>query len=72
MGGYFSSLKKKVPSEKMAEEPSKPVAFRHYASAQTKFEIPLIANGNAYLGDIWSRYVRLALQSLSSSFTVKP
>ena len=50
------SNKKTTQSENMAAEAFTPLAFRHFASAQTKFEIPLIANGNAYLGDVYSRY----------------
>lgn len=30
------------------------IPFTHYPSAQTEFKIPLIANGNAFLGDISS------------------
>ena len=33
-------------------------AFQHYANAQEKFQPPLIANNNAFLGDVFSRYVR--------------
>ena len=32
-------------------------AFRHYAKAQTNFKPPEIANGNAFLGDVFSKYV---------------
>jgi hypothetical protein len=34
---------------------SKP-ALQHFPKAQSTFEIPLIANENAYLGDISTRY----------------
>ncbi|KAM5345234.1 hypothetical protein ACJ41O_011096 [Fusarium nematophilum] len=27
-------------------------SFKHFAEAQTKFDIPLLANENAYLGDV--------------------
>merc|ERR1712000_231705 len=27
-------------------------AFKHFAQAQTKYEVPLLANENAYLGDV--------------------
>ncbi|KAH7258439.1 hypothetical protein FSOLCH5_007393 [Fusarium solani] len=27
-------------------------AFQHYAQAQTKYEVPLLANENAFLGDV--------------------
>ena len=33
-----------------------PTAFQHMAKAQSEFKPPLIANGNAYLGDVFSRY----------------
>ena len=32
-----------------------PLAFTHFAKAQTEFKPPLIANENAYLGDVVSR-----------------
>ena len=32
-----------------------PSAFQHYANAQGKFQPPLIANNNAFLGDVFSR-----------------
>jgi len=31
-----------------------PAAFKHYAKAQSSFKPPLIANENAYLGDVYS------------------
>lgn len=31
-----------------------PLAFRYYNQAQTKYEIPLLAGDNAYLGDVFS------------------
>jgi ethanolamine utilization protein EutQ (cupin superfamily) len=33
---------------------SGPLAFKHYSSAQSSFKPPLIANENAYLGDVYS------------------
>lgn len=33
---------------------SPPPQFAHYASAQSTFSPPLIANGNAFLGDVFS------------------
>jgi hypothetical protein len=30
-------------------------AFKHYSKAQSSFKPPLIANENAYLGDVYSR-----------------
>ena len=35
-----------------------PVAFRHCASKQARADIPLIANDNAFLGDVFSRCAR--------------
>lgn len=34
----------------MADQPG----FKHYSKAQSSFKPPLIANGNAYLGDVYS------------------
>ena len=41
-------------------------AFRHYAKAQTNFKPPEIANGNAFLGDVFSKYVPEPTIHLSS------
>jgi hypothetical protein len=30
-------------------------AFKHYSKAQSSFKPPLIANENAFLGDVFSR-----------------
>lgn len=49
MGSLLSKTKTKTkPSEKM----SSPLAFTHLPSAQTSFKPPLIANENAFLGDV--------------------
>ncbi|MCJ1397510.1 hypothetical protein MMC11_000703 [Xylographa trunciseda] len=53
MGSYVSSLTKGPSVDKMS---SSPLAFKHYAQAQSTFKPPLIANDNAFLGDIFSRY----------------
>lgn len=39
-----------------ATETKNPVTFNHYAKAQTEFTktLPLIANENAFLGDVFS------------------
>jgi hypothetical protein len=34
-----------------------PLGMHHYPKAQTDFKPPLIANENAYLGDVFSRFV---------------
>jgi ethanolamine utilization protein EutQ (cupin superfamily) len=39
------------PAEKMS---STPLAFSHYAKAQSSFKPPLIANENAFLGDVYT------------------
>lgn len=62
MGSLVSTLKKTVSTssqDKATSGPAKmgsmePLAFKHYANAQTEFTktLPLIANENAYLKDI--------------------
>ncbi|KAK0507330.1 hypothetical protein JMJ35_010368 [Cladonia borealis] len=62
MGALLSSLKKTTSTssnEKSTSSATKmgsvePLAFQHYANAQTEFTktLPLIANENAFLGDI--------------------
>jgi hypothetical protein len=42
-----------TPSETMGDKPG----FRHYSKAQSSFKPPLIANENAFLGDVFSRYL---------------
>lgn len=49
-----SSSSSSTKIEKMAS----PVKFTHYAQAQTSFKPPLIANENAFLGDVSSSEVR--------------
>ncbi|MCJ1387312.1 hypothetical protein MMC18_000153 [Xylographa bjoerkii] len=51
MGSFISRPTKKPSAEKMS---SSPLAFKHYAKAQSTFKPPLIANDNAFLGDIYS------------------
>jgi hypothetical protein len=54
MGHLLSKVKtsNSVPrTEKMAA-----VGFKHFAKAQSTFKPPLIANENAFLGDVASRY----------------
>jgi len=38
-------------TEKMSKE-----AFKYYSQAQSDYKPPLIANENAFLGDVYSRY----------------
>jgi hypothetical protein len=55
MGSILSRVKKSsAPAE---ESKMAPLAFSHYAKAQSTYKPPLIANENAYLGDVYSRYV---------------
>lgn len=50
MGSLFS--KPKAPAAAESAKPAAPAAFSHYPSAQTEFKLPLIANENAFLGDV--------------------
>jgi ethanolamine utilization protein EutQ (cupin superfamily) len=53
MGSLLSKTSSKISSKsKPAEKMASPAKFTHYAGAQTEFKPPLIANENAYLGDI--------------------
>lgn len=52
MGSFLSRTKS---SKTPADEPSKPAEpapFKHFSQAQTEFKLPLIANENAFLGDL--------------------
>jgi hypothetical protein len=58
MGSLFSRVS--GPTEKASASISTstkmgPLAFSHFAKAQKDFKPPLIANENAYLGDVHSR-----------------
>ncbi len=48
MGSFLS----RATSEHSSTEKMAPATFTHYPSAQTTFQPPLIANENAFLGDI--------------------
>jgi uncharacterized cupin superfamily protein len=51
MGSFLSKTKSlKSPTPEKAS--MSPAAFSHFAGAQTEFKPPLIANENAFLGDI--------------------
>lgn len=41
-------------TSKMSTEKPTTFAFKHYPQAQTKFQPPLIANENAFLGDVYT------------------
>ena len=55
MGNFLSKAKATVSGS--SEKMSGPAAFKHYAKAQSSFKPPLIANENAFLGDVYSRSV---------------
>lgn len=60
MSSLISSLKDHpaTPASKMPSTAGTkdPITFNHYANAQTEFTktLPLIANENAFLGDVFS------------------
>ncbi|KAI9737884.1 MAG: hypothetical protein M1834_009254 [Cirrosporium novae-zelandiae] len=57
MGSAISHLKSSKKSSKKSSSPEKmaaPVAFNYYEQAQKNFKPPCIANGNAFLGDVYS------------------
>lgn len=53
MGSYLSKAKS-ITSTPEKKSKMAPLAFSHYAQAQTEFKPPLIANENAFLGDVSS------------------
>jgi hypothetical protein len=58
MGNVFSNLRSsKIILPTQSEKMSERAAFKHYSKAQSSFKPPLIANENAYLGDVYSRYL---------------
>jgi len=54
MGSLLSKTKSSSspPPEKKPSSTMAPIAFSHFAGAQTSFKPPLIANENAFLGDV--------------------
>jgi ethanolamine utilization protein EutQ (cupin superfamily) len=53
MGSLLSKVKpSKTPTPEKSLTKMSPPAFTHYSDAQASFKPPLIANENAYLGDI--------------------
>jgi ethanolamine utilization protein EutQ (cupin superfamily) len=53
MGSLLSKVKpSKTPTPEKSTAKMSPPAFTHYSDAQASFKPPLIANENAYLGDI--------------------
>ena len=57
MGNLLSKIKpttKPNPSTTTPEKMTSPLSFTHYAKAQSTFQPPLIANDNAFLGDVFT------------------
>jgi uncharacterized cupin superfamily protein len=52
MGSLLSKTKPPKAPTDQSTKMSTPAAFTHYAGAQTEFKLPLIANENAFLGDL--------------------
>lgn len=53
MGNLLSKISSATTSA-ASEKMSSPAAFKHYSKAQSTFKPPLIANENAFLGDVYS------------------
>ncbi|KAI1910089.1 hypothetical protein LOZ53_002504 [Ophidiomyces ophidiicola] len=45
-----------------------PVAMKHYAKAQSEFKLPLIANDNAFLADVFSSQAENPEKPISAGF----
>lgn len=60
MGSFLSRISPSHHRKTTSAQESKmaPVAFNYYGKAQSTYKPPLIANENAFLGDVFSRYVR--------------
>jgi hypothetical protein len=54
MGNFISKFKSSTSNPK-TEKMAAPVAFTYFSKAQSTFKPPLIANENAFLGDVISR-----------------
>lgn len=69
MGSYLSKSKSKTSSStKPTESKMSTPAFTHYAGAQTEFKPPLIANENAFLGDVSSSEKNDPTSPISAGF----
>jgi uncharacterized cupin superfamily protein len=66
MGSYISKAKFKVTPPSTPEK--KMATFTHFASAQTAFKPPLIANENAFLGDIATSQPNDPVAPISAGF----
>lgn len=53
MGAFLSKAKShKTPTDVSPPPAAQDTAFKHFSQAQTEFKLPLIANDNAFLGDL--------------------
>ncbi|TVY19362.1 hypothetical protein LARI1_G003441 [Lachnellula arida] len=52
MGSFLSKAKSSLKSPAPEKSTMAPVAFTQHVQAQTEFKPPLIANDNAFLGDV--------------------
>lgn len=52
MGSFLSKSKSKIASHSTSKTDPKMSAFTYIAGAQTSYKPPLIANENAFLGDV--------------------
>lgn len=66
MGSFISKTVSKTSSSATPEK--KMAAFTHFASAQTAFKPPLIANENAFLGDIATSQANDPIAPISAGF----
>lgn len=63
MGSFISKSKATAPTPEKTMS-----AFTHFAAAQTEFKPPLIANENAFLGDVASSEKNDATSPISAGF----
>jgi ethanolamine utilization protein EutQ (cupin superfamily) len=52
MGSFLSRTKSQKTPADAPSNPAAQEAFKHFAGAQSDFKLPLIANDNAFLGDL--------------------
>lgn len=64
MGSLLSKSKSKSP----APNPKMATPFTHFAQAQTEFKPPLIANENAFLGDVVTSESRDSVAPIAAGF----
>ena len=56
MGSFLSKVTEKKSSSVQETKMATPIAMKYFEKAQSTFQPPLIANENAFLGDIYTRY----------------